>query len=103
MANVPGGSTPIPHAPVLDVLQAWRRYWANEYADDLTLTGKQADELCRMLVDGDAGASDREALILAFKNQARLGSSVTLRFEEMADTVLAAFDVRRRGPAPEGE
>ena len=34
---------------VLDALREWRYWWENEYAADLTLTGKQADELCRLL------------------------------------------------------
>lgn len=44
---------------VLDCLADWRSYWHTEYADDLTLTGKQADELCTVLsvqFDGSAPA-----------------------------------------------
>ena len=32
-------------------LREWRKYWANEHSDSITLSGKQADELCALLVD----------------------------------------------------
>jgi hypothetical protein len=46
----------------LAALRAWRNYWPTAHSDPLTLTGAQADELCRMLVDGTPPDSAREAL-----------------------------------------
>lgn len=61
-----------------DALRAWRKYWSNEHSDDLTLTGKQADELCRMLVDQPASAEGPSARVEQLEKQiVALGRTLT--------------------------
>lgn len=41
---------------LMEVLRDWRSWWPTEFSDELTLSGKQANELCGLLVDAPAGA-----------------------------------------------
>lgn len=58
---------------LMEVLRDWRSWWPTEYSDELTLSGKQANELCELLVDAPAGSQQGArpevvALVDAFGN-----------------------------------
>lgn len=52
---------------LMNALRDWRQHWPTAQADPLTLTGEQADEVCRLLLDAQPAVDD---IMLAIRTDA---------------------------------
>ena len=81
----------------LEALRDWRHYWPTEYSDSLTLTGKQANELCELLVDSSGSGSSRSAYVMAMAIlQSDLYRNADDELRRAVDDTLDSYRLLRR-------